>query len=111
MPNIGLDLVAISGCKIYLGRAILLVGSEDLPFGGVSTEDKVELEALDSVTIRPGAEAIVPVQWQAYPSRREPCGLVEALMGQPIMGFVVGLTCTLINYSGSHNRSVSPRKD
>ena len=36
------------------------VGFEELPLGGVSTEEKVELEAPDPVTIPLGAEAIVP---------------------------------------------------
>ena len=38
-------------------------GGEELPLGGVSTDERVELEAPDSVVTPPGAEAVVPARW------------------------------------------------
>ena len=57
---IGLDLLTASECKINLARGIMQVGLEETPLGGVSMDEKVELEAPDPVTIPPSAEAIVP---------------------------------------------------
>ena len=66
--QIGFDLLAAGGCKIDLGWTILYVRSEELPFWGVSIQDKVEMEAPDTVTIPPGAEVIVPVHWWVHPT-------------------------------------------
>ena len=59
---LGLDFLTASKCKIGLSRGIMQVGFEELPPGGVSMDEKVELEAPDPVTIPPGAEAIGPAQ-------------------------------------------------
>ena len=32
------------GCKIDLGRGVMQLGGEELPLGGVSTDERVELD-------------------------------------------------------------------
>ena len=68
------------------------MGIEALPFGGMSRDEKVELEAPNSVIIPPGAEAIVPARWRAHLTWQRPCGLVKLLVGQSTPDLVVGRT-------------------
>ena len=65
---IGLDVLTAGGCKIDLGRGVMQLGGEELPLGGLSTDEKVELEAPNSVVIPPGAEAVIPARWRAHPT-------------------------------------------
>ena len=95
---IGLDVLTAGGCKIDLGRGVMQLGGEELPLGGVSTDERVELEAPDSVVIPPGAEAVVPARWRAHPTWQGSCGLAELPAGQSTPGLVVGRT--LVNTDG-----------
>ena len=38
---IGLDFLTTGKCEIDLGRSVMQVGVEELPLGGVSTDEKV----------------------------------------------------------------------
>ena len=69
-----------------------------MPLGGVSTDERVELEAPDSVVIPPGAEAVVPARWRAHPTWQGSCGLAELPAGQSTPGLVVGRS--LVNTGG-----------
>ena len=51
---IGLDLFTAGGWAIDLGWGVLLVGFEELPFGGVSTDERVELKGSRSRDDPPG---------------------------------------------------------
>ena len=68
------------------------LGGEELPLGGVGMDEKVELEAPNSVVIHPGTEAVIPARWRAHPTWQGSCGLVELLAGQSTLGLVVGRT-------------------
>ena len=74
------------------------MGGDELPLGGMSTDEKVELEAPNSVNIHPGAEAIIPAWWRAHPTLQGSCGMAEVLAGQSTPGLVVGRT--LVNTEG-----------
>ena len=67
-------------------------------WGGMSTDENVELEAPNSVVIPPGAEAVIPARWRAHPTWQGSCGLAELLAGQSTPGLVVGRT--LVNTDG-----------
>jgi len=64
----------------------------------VGTDEKVELEAPNSVVIPPGTEAVIPARWRAHPTWQGSCGLAELLAGQSTPGLVVGRT--LVNTDG-----------
>ena len=95
---IGLDVLTAGGCKIDLGRGVMQLVCEELPLGGLSTDEKVELEAPNSVVIPPGAEAVILAWWWAHPTWQGSCGLDELLTGQSTPGLVVGRT--LVNTDG-----------
>ena len=92
---IGLDLLNVSECEIDLAQGVMQMGLEELHLGGVSTDDKVELEAPESMTIPPGVEARVPAQWRARPTWQEHCGLVEQMAGRPIQGLALRRTLVI----------------
>ena len=59
---IGLDMLTAGGWVINLVRGVLRMGFEWLPSGGVSTDERAELETQNPMTIPLGAEARVPAQ-------------------------------------------------
>ena len=95
---IGLDVLTAGGCKIDLGRGVMQLVGKELPLGGMSTDERVELEAPNSVLILPGAEAVILARWRAHTTWQGSCGLAELLPGQSTLGLVVGRT--LVNTDG-----------